>query len=60
MNIGKEARSLQVQEMETHSEPGRAGRKDVEGEVPSQVCSQEGTAWEVREKTTAQRSVSNY
>ena len=43
MNIGKEARSLQVQEMETHSEPGRAGRKEVEGEVPSQVCSQEGT-----------------
>ena len=49
-----------MQEMETHTEPGRAGRKEVEGEAPSRVYSREGTDWEVREKTTAQRSVSNY
>lgn len=60
MNTGKEARSLQLQEMETHTEPGGAGGKEMEGEVPSRVCSQEGTDWEVIEKTTAQRSVSNY
>ena len=60
MNTGKEARSLQVREMETHTEPGGAGRKEVEGEAPSRVYSREGTDWEVREKTTAQRSVSNY
>ena len=43
MNTGKEPRNLQLQEMETHTEPGGAGGNEMEREVPSQVCSQEGT-----------------